>query len=75
MLFLIGFQLQAQDNEKGAIVGKISDKQMQGEPLPFANVIIKGTTTGATTDFDGLYAIDGLEPGMLSLPWRERIQK
>ena len=67
MLFLIGFQLQAQDNEKGAIVGKISDKQMQGEPLPFANVIIKGTTTGATTDFDGLYAIDGLEPGMYTV--------
>ena len=53
----------AQDKEKGAIVGKISDKQMQGEPLPFANVIIKGTTNGATTDFDGLYALDGLEPG------------
>ena len=63
MMFLMGFQLQAQDSEKGAIVGRISDKQMQGEPLPFANVIIKGSTTGATTDFDGLYAIDGIEPG------------
>ena len=55
--------LHAQDKENGAIIGKISDKQMQGEPLPFANVVIKGTSTGATTDFDGLYALDGLEPG------------
>ena len=55
--------LHAQDKENGAIVGKISDREMQGEPLPFANVGIKGTSTGVTTDYDGLYALDGLEPG------------
>ena len=28
-----------------------------GEPLPGANVLIKGTTVGASTDFDGIYNI------------------
>ena len=31
-------------------------------PLPYVNVIIKGTTVGTHTDFDGLYEID-VKPG------------
>lgn len=49
--------------QNGSIEGKITDKETNNEPLPFANVLIKGTTKGTTTDFDGLYAIDGVEPG------------
>jgi TonB family protein len=29
-----------------------------GEPLPGVNVVIKGTTTGATTDLDGQFALE-----------------
>ncbi|MEM1337720.1 MAG: outer membrane beta-barrel protein [Bacteroidota bacterium] len=47
----------------GSIVGKLTDKEANNEPLPFGNVLIKGTTTGTTSDFDGLYEIAGLEPG------------
>lgn len=47
----------------GTIAGMLSDKEMEGEPLPFANVLIKGTSKGATTDFDGLFSINSLEPG------------
>lgn len=47
----------------GSIVGKLTDKEMNDDPLPFANVLIKGTTKGTTSDFDGLYEIAGLEPG------------
>ncbi len=54
---------QAQDTETGAIAGKLSDREMKGEPLPFANVIIKGTSTGTTSDYDGLYILKGLPPG------------
>ena len=54
-------QLLAQD--KGSIGGKLTDKEFNNEPLPFANVIIKGTTTGTTSDFDGLYEISNLEAG------------
>lgn len=54
---------QAQENSKGTIAGKLMDKEMPGETLPFANVIIKGTSQGTTTDIDGLYAINNLNPG------------
>ena len=42
---------------KGTLKGLLTDKETNNEPLPFANVIIKGTTTGTTTDFDGNYSI------------------
>lgn len=44
--------------QKGAVVGVVTDKEMNNEPLPFANVFIKGTTVGVTTDFDGNYALN-----------------
>ncbi len=66
LLFLTNF-LQAQDAEKGIIAGKLSDKEMGGEPLPFANVIIKGTSTGTTSDYDGLYQLKNIEPGTYTI--------
>ncbi|MDP5044068.1 MAG: TonB-dependent receptor, partial [Leeuwenhoekiella sp.] len=47
----------------GSIVGVLSDKEVNNEPLPFATVQIKGTTKGTTTDFDGLYEIANVEAG------------
>ncbi|MBU2947088.1 TonB-dependent receptor [Zobellia uliginosa] len=38
------------------ITGTVLDED--GGPLAGASVVIKGTTTGSTTDFDGLFAID-----------------
>lgn len=49
--------------EQGAIVGKITDKDQNNEPLPFANVLVKDTEKGAITDDNGLYKIDNLPPG------------
>jgi outer membrane receptor protein involved in Fe transport len=46
----------------GAITGVVVD-QKQGQPLPGANVTIKGTTTGTTTDLNGRYRLGGLAPG------------
>jgi outer membrane receptor protein involved in Fe transport len=46
--------LIAQD--KGTLMGLLTDKEANNESLPFANVFIKGTNTGATTDFDGNYS-------------------
>ncbi|CAM4184415.1 TonB-dependent receptor [Zobellia nedashkovskayae] len=60
-LLFFSFQLSAQDT--GSIVGTLTDKELNDDPLPFANVVIKGTTIGTTSDFDGLYEIAGLEPG------------
>ncbi|MDH7446004.1 TonB-dependent receptor [Aquimarina sp. 2201CG14-23] len=59
-LFVVGI-VSAQ--ETGSIAGTLLDKEANNQPLPFANVLIKGTTKGTTTDFDGLYTIENLEPG------------
>ena len=47
---------------KGTVKGLLTDKEFNNDPLPFANVQIKGTTKGVTTDFDGLYTLS-LAPG------------
>ncbi|MFY0594528.1 DUF5686 family protein [Roseivirga sp.] len=45
-------------NGQTVITGKVIDAE-SGDPIPFANVVIKGTTIGSTTDFDGFYKIEG----------------
>lgn len=51
----------------GSIVGKLTDKEFNNEPLAFANILIKGTTTGTTSDIDGLYQFEELAPGSYTL--------
>tara|TARA_R110002050_G_scaffold108757_3_gene219619 strand:+ start:43991 stop:46759 length:2769 start_codon:yes stop_codon:yes gene_type:complete len=51
----------------GSIVGKLTDKEYNDEPLAFANVLIKGTIKGTTSDIDGLYGFDNLTPGSFTL--------
>ena len=53
--------------ENGSVVGKLTDKDANNEPLAFANVLIKGTSKGTTSDFDGLYEIPSVEPGTYTL--------
>lgn len=61
--FLLAFSpLQAQYAPEGIIIGQLIDEELT-EPIPFANVIIKGTTIGTTTDLDGNFTIGGLESG------------
>ena len=43
--------------DKGTVTGTVTDKEMNGETLPFANVFIKGTSIGGNTDLDGKYTI------------------
>lgn len=47
----------------GSIAGKLTDKEYNNEPLPFANVLIKGTSKGTTSDIDGFYKFEDLEVG------------
>ncbi|MDQ5928423.1 MAG: hypothetical protein QG594_197, partial [Bacteroidota bacterium] len=42
---------------KGTLNGIITDKESNNAPLPFANVLVKGTKANATTDIDGKYTI------------------
>lgn len=53
-LLLSGLTLTAQVTK---IMGNITDATT-GEPLPFTNVVIAGTTLGTLTDFEGQYSIE-----------------
>ncbi|MFN0150228.1 MAG: TonB-dependent receptor [bacterium] len=46
----------------GTIAGTVKDSKT-GEPIAFANVLLKGTTQGANTKVDGTFQIDGVAPG------------
>ncbi|HOZ14898.1 MAG TPA: TonB-dependent receptor [Tenuifilaceae bacterium] len=61
---LMPFALLSQ--ETGIIKGKVFDKQ-SNEPVPFANIIIFGTTIGTTSDFEGNYLFTGLKPGYIEI--------
>ena len=65
LLLLIAGTLWSQDT--GSVAGKLIDKDYNNEPLPFANIFIKGTTKGTTSDIDGLYEIPDLEPGSYTI--------
>lgn len=56
--FLLLFITLISFSQNGTVSGVVSDKDLKGEALPFANVTIKGTSFGATTDINGKYAID-----------------
>lgn len=63
MLFvtLVVFQMQSQEQTISGIVTGADD----GYPLPGVNVIVKGTSTGTQTDFDGKYQIQATEGEIL----------
>ena len=42
--------------DKGTISGIVLDKEVDNSPLPFANVFIKGTSIGTTSEFEGTYS-------------------
>ena len=52
--------------QTGKIEGIVHDAQTN-KPLAFANIIIKGTNKGTTTDIDGKFILDKLKPGYLIL--------
>lgn len=52
--------------QQGSIKGRVFDES-NNEPVPFANIIIFGTTTGTSTDGEGNYSFKGLKPGYLKL--------
>lgn len=61
LINVIGFA-----QNKGTISGTLTDKDLNNEPLPFANVLIKGTAIGVTTDETGKYNIS-IEAGTYTI--------
>ncbi len=62
IVFILGDILAQTGNIRGFVYEKKS-----GEPLPFANVYLKGTTYGAFTDINGYYAISKVPAGRYTL--------
>lgn len=56
-----------QNNVKKRVTGIVKDKK--GEPIIGANVSIKGTTTGTTTDLDGKFFLDVEEKDILLITY------
>ncbi len=52
--------------QRGKIMGRVYDV-VNNESLPLAAIAIQGTDIGTTTDFDGNYVLEGLEPGLYNV--------
>ncbi len=55
------FSVAALFAQETTVKGKVTDAN-SGDPIPFVNVVFKGTSIGATTDFDGNYLITTSTP-------------
>lgn len=62
-LLLTSAALSLQAQTRNQVSGRVTDAA--GEPLVGATVVVVGTTTGATTDIDGNYAINAPAGGQL----------
>ncbi|BAV94733.1 TonB-dependent receptor domain-containing protein [Ichthyobacterium seriolicida] len=59
-LAFLSFSFIYKENNKGKISGVISDTD--NNPIPFVNILVKGSSIGASSDIDGKYNLY-LEPG------------
>lgn len=48
--------IELEDVVQSTVTGMVTDEQ--GTPLPGANVVVKGTTNGTQTDFDGNFSLE-----------------
>lgn len=63
LCFFASINLSAQNATISGIVTSLTSN----EPVPFAPVVIQGTTTGSITDIDGKYVITNLQSGLYNL--------
>ncbi|WP_422082543.1 carboxypeptidase-like regulatory domain-containing protein [Ulvibacterium sp.] len=59
--FLFSTVILAQ--ETSSISGKVLDNELNGEPMLFADVMLKNTKWKTQTNFHGNFEIDGVAPG------------
>jgi iron complex outermembrane receptor protein len=58
LMLLLPFCVLAQNTFSGKVLDKVS-----GQPLPGVNVIVQGSTSGASTDFDGKFKLSNVKKG------------
>ncbi|MBT1700688.1 TonB-dependent receptor [Fulvivirgaceae bacterium PWU4] len=64
-VFLFLFVCSVAFAQQRLITGKITDEA--GSPLPGVNIVLKGTSSGTTTDVDGNFGIQATETDVLSI--------
>ena len=52
--------------QTGSIKGRVYN-EINNESIPFANIILEGTQIGATSDENGNYQLDEIQPGTYNL--------
>ncbi len=63
VFFILVIALLSIQASFGQVSGTVTDTE--GIPLPGASVVVKGTTNGTTTDFDGNFSIEVASNGVL----------
>ena len=61
IVLLLGFTAFAQAQNISQLTGTVTDDK--GMPLPGVSVVIKGTTKGVATDFDGNFSLNNVPKG------------
>ena len=67
LTLLLAFVVQFTFAQEKTISGTVSDNS--GMPLPGVNIIVKGTTNGTQTDFDGNYSISASTGDVLTFTY------
>jgi iron complex outermembrane receptor protein len=65
LLTLVATVTPASAQESGTITGTVTGED--GEPVPFAQVIVEGTNLGAVAGEDGSFVIENVPPGTYTL--------
>jgi TonB-dependent starch-binding outer membrane protein SusC len=63
MILFLGFSLSVFAQQR-TITGQVTDSG-EGSPIPGVNVVVKGASTGAITDFDGNFSIQASNADIL----------
>uniref|UniRef100_UPI00404A4F6B SusC/RagA family TonB-linked outer membrane protein n=1 Tax=Gelidibacter sp. TaxID=2018083 RepID=UPI00404A4F6B len=67
LTLLLAFAVQLTFAQEKLISGTVSDES--GLPIPGVNIVVKGTTNGTQTDFDGKYSINASAGDVLSFTY------
>ncbi len=57
------FSIATYSQMQGSVSGTITDREMNGEPMLFANIELKDTPWSAQTNLNGNFEISGIVPG------------
>jgi outer membrane receptor protein involved in Fe transport len=66
LLLCVLLSVSAFAQDAGKISGRVLDAK-NGDPLPFANIVLRGTSLGASSNADGYYFILNVPPGVYNI--------